>query len=453
MGQDWEKLAGDEGSTIATGRFGRALKVGRLAGRLTGGFLKESVKQRLRGERGPAAELEALVSAAGRSGREIAASLGQLKGAAMKIGQLLSADPDLIDPAFAEELSILQRSAPPMRYRLLADAIESRLGASMAELFCFFDPKPLGSASIGQVHRAILHDGREVAIKVQYPGVADSLDSDLKNLSALLKLARVFLSPAQAEAFVAEARQALLRELDYEGEAENLERFGALFETWPNVRVPAPIRELCAPGILTMEYIKGRPLIDACKGPDLELRRALGATFIEAFVYMFHERQTLHGDPHPGNFLVDEEGRLVLLDLGCVRDFPEEVGDEVLRALLATLAGEADESYEVLRRLGFGREGVQQPTATQLYEHHRLILAPFFPEEGFNFARWSLHEPLRLLVRENLELLQFTPPSELLIYLRVLAGIKGILSHIDATLPVREISLACCVRRELCSSI
>ena len=449
MGRDWERLAGDEGAKITTGRLGRAVRLGRIAGRVAGGFLRDSIEQRLQGKRGHEAEVEALLSSASRNAREVVAALGQLKGAAMKVGQLLSTDPELINPAFAEELAVLQRSAPPMSYRVLSEAIEERLERPMSELFHFFDPTPLGSASIGQVHRAILGDGREVAIKIQYPGIAGSLESDLRNLAAVLKLARVFLSPEQVEGFIEEARSSLERELDYEQEALNLERFRAYFRDWDRVRIPAPIPELCAPGILTMDYLAGVPLPEACRELPVEERSEVGELFIELFIHMFHELHALHGDPHPGNFLLDDERRIILLDFGCVRDFDPETGDQVLRALVATDRGDAQGAFNTLRELGFGRPDAKLPTPDQLLAHHQLILAPFLEGEHFNFAHWRVHEPLRLFLRENLELLQMTPPAELLIYLRVLAGIKGILTQLDAPLPVRSTAEQCCERRGL----
>ena len=177
----------------------------------------------------------------------------------MKVGQLLSTDPDIIDSGFAERLATLQRTAPPMDYMTLVNQFESALDTTMNDAFSFFDPEPLGSASIGQVHRARLHDGREVAVKIQYPGIAQSIDSDMNHLRRMLRLGRVFMSRERADAFVEEARQSITAEADYGLEAKNLQDFRKLFADWPDIRIPEPILEFSTSTVLTMEFIDGVP--------------------------------------------------------------------------------------------------------------------------------------------------------------------------------------------------
>ncbi|MCA9539178.1 MAG: AarF/ABC1/UbiB kinase family protein, partial [Myxococcales bacterium] len=214
MAKNWAALGGEKGKKVDTSRVGRALTLGKLATRFTGSMIRAG----LGGKRDDG--LEAMAAAALKNAHKIADALGEMKGAAMKVGQMLSADPDLVDPAFAERLATLQSEAPPMDYATVAAQIESQLDKPIDAAFRFFNPEPIGSASIGQVHRATLFDGREVAVKVQYPGIAGSIDSDLRNLGSLLAVGRVFVTKERAAEFVAEARHAILTEADYRREGE-----------------------------------------------------------------------------------------------------------------------------------------------------------------------------------------------------------------------------------------
>ena len=456
----WEETE-MEGEEVETSRLRRAWRLGALGAKVTGGVVAERLRQRVglspSGEGSP----DALQVSAKRNALEAVRVMGQLKGAAMKLGQMLGADPDLIDPEFASALATLQRQAPPMPFRQLKEAVEERLGAPLHEVFDTFDPRPLGAASIGQVHRATLRDGREVAVKVQYPGVRGSLASDLKNIESFLRLGAAVLPRERLSGFMGELRAALEGEADYLAEAQSLEEFAAWFASEPfegasRVRVPRPVREaegraLCGPELLVMEFMRGAPFHEGVNAlPSAEERAALARVFIESFVYMFHDLNRLHADPHPGNFLLDEEGRLVILDFGCVRPFAPEVGDGVLRVLLSFWAGDAAGQERALLDLGFGgKPGAPLPTAEEIAAHHALILQPLARCEPFNFSTWRVHEELRSFLAAHLHFIHLVPPSSLLMYLRVVAGIKGTLSQVDAAVDIRALAQACCARRRL----
>ncbi|MBM4292704.1 MAG: hypothetical protein FJ138_15885 [Deltaproteobacteria bacterium] len=457
-GEAWAAVEGEE---VETSRLRRAWRLGALGAKVTGGVVAERLRQRVglspSGEGAP----DALVVSAKRNAADAARVMGQLKGAAMKLGQMLGADPDLIDPEFAAALATLQRQAPPMPFRQLKEAVEGRLGAPLHEVFDAFDPRPLGAASIGQVHRATLRDGREVAVKVQYPGVRASLGSDLKNIEALLRLGAAVLPRERLSGFMGELRAALEGEADYLAEARNLEEFAAWFASEPfagasSIRVPRPVREaegraLCGPELLVMEFVRGVPFAEGVNAlPTAEARAARARLFIEAFIHMFHDLHRLHADPHPGNFLLDEEGRLVILDFGCVRPFAPAVADGVLRVLAPFWAGDAAAQARALRDLGFGgKPGAPLPTPEEIAEHLALILAPLARREPFNFSTWRVHEELRAFLASRLHFIHLAPPAELLMYLRVVAGIKGTLSQVDAAVDIRALAQACCVRRRV----
>ena len=438
-----------EAQEVETGRFKRAWKLGKLGAKMTGSFLKDRVKQSLSTSE-ESSELGALQTAAIRNAREMAEVMGQLKGAAMKLGQMLSSDPEMIAPEFADALSVLQRQAPPMPYQQLKDALETELDGTIYDTFSFFDPRPLGAASIGQVHRATLHSGEEVAVKIQYPGIKGSLASDLSNIERLLSIGRPLLPKDRAQGFIAELKAAFEQEADYEGEAHKLEEFNHHFADWPQVRIPKPYLELCTPQLLVMEFIEGEVFhVAANQLEDRAKRDALMHTFVEAFVYMFHDLHRLHADPHPGNFMLDEEERLVILDFGCVCSFESELADQVLDALPAFWSGDPQRQFDSLLKLGFGREGAKLPRLESIARHQQLILAPMGDEQPFSFYGWRVSDNLRELFASDFAFVNLVPPAELLLYLRVISGIKGTLSQLEASCDIREIAERACVRRGL----
>ncbi len=444
MAKDWEKLAGDRGRRVETGRIGRALKLGKLAGKVAGSTVKAGIA------RAAGSTADPIAAAAMRNARHIVDVMGEMKGAAMKVGQLLSADPDLVAPEFADKLAALQQSAPPMTFNTVSKVIEDALDQQIPALFSFFDPEPLGSASIGQVHRATLRDGRPVAVKVQYPGIKASLDSDLRNLGTLLRSARVFLSRERADEFVAEARVTILAEADYAAEGRNLERFKGLLGGLEGVIVPAPVLEHTAETVLVMEYVEGRKLDEAlAEISDKAERSRICDRFVESFVVMFHDLQVIHGDPHPGNFMLSSTGEVVLLDFGCVRDFPVETTDGILRLLLAFWDDDMGKVSRLLQEQGFGRDGGRMPSHEVLRTYLHLILAPLVERAPFNYSRWSVHGRARAYVLKNPDMLRLVPPAELLLYFRVLAGMKGLMTRVDAEVDLRRMAEDACRRRGL----
>jgi predicted unusual protein kinase regulating ubiquinone biosynthesis (AarF/ABC1/UbiB family) len=431
---------------IETNRLKRAWKLGSLGAKMTGSYFKAKVQNSFSKEQN---EAQILQQTAKQHAQDMVKVMGQLKGAAMKFGQFLSTDPDLIDPEFADSLASLQRTAPAVPFSQIHEAIESRLDAKLNDVFSYFDPRPLGSASIGQVHHAILHDGREVAVKVQYPGVKDSLESDLKNIETFLTIGRAFMPKERIASFMQELKDTFIQEADYLAEAQHLKEFNEYFSSWSLVRIPQAIDELCTPEILVMEYIKGQPLIEGLQSlSDQEQRDQLAQTFIQVFIYMFHDFNYLHGDPHPGNFLLDTEGHLVLLDWGCVKRFDARYADQLLEYLVHFWSNNAMLQKEKLIDLGFGA-GKTLPSAEAIAEHSRLILAPMAKHELFNFSQWKIHDELRTFLGKNFNFIHLVPPAELLIYLRVLAGIKGTLTQVNANVNIRILAEECCSRRNI----
>lgn len=437
-----------EGEGPSTSRFGRAWKLGGLATRVTGSVIAHSVKRAFGGGgsdgEGHHAASQALVANAER----IVKVMGEMKGAAMKVGQLLSADPDLIHPDFADQLSRLQRNAPPMTFEMVRRQVETAFERPLEELYAHFETEALGAASIGQVHRARLHNGREVAVKVQYPGITATLDSDLRNLAAVLSVGRVFLSKERLEGFIDEARHAILDEADYELEARTLAKFRRLLSHRPGLRVPEPFPEYTAKSVLTMEYVAGGKLDESLIAlEDQAEKNAIITRFVETFVWMFHDHYVLHADPHPGNFLLDADHNIVLLDFGCVKEFEPDLCDGVLYLLRHFWEGDMVALEQRFRMMGFGTPDAKFPDPEVLRAYHDLVLEPIKHDGPFDFSTWSVHGRLRKFVRENFELIRMVPPAGLILYFRVLAGLKGQMTRMKANINLRRIAEDCCRRK------
>jgi predicted unusual protein kinase regulating ubiquinone biosynthesis (AarF/ABC1/UbiB family) len=449
MGEDWSKLGGESGEEIPTSRFKRALSMGTMGARVTASTLAGKIGSMVL----PASKEkrdEMLRAAYVKNAQTVVETLGKLKGASLKLGQLVSADPELIPAEFAEVMSSLQRSAPPMTYETVVAQIEKAYDRPMETLFSYFDPDPVGAASIGQVHRARLEDGQEVAVKVQYPRVAESLDSDLKTLRSMLNYGRAVIEKQRLNAYLEEVRNVVMTEADYRIEAENLARFYELMAERPGVRTPRPMLELARETVVVMEFMEGRPLEEALREmEDLERRDAILLRWVELFSWMFHEVHELHADPHPGNFLLDENDELVMLDFGCIKRFDPAFTDGFLDVLDASWQGDHARALQGYMALGFGTRGNEDARVDPalMGEYNQIVLAPFMTDEVFEFASWSPAKDAKMFMLRHPSMFALTPPSDALPYFRVLSGIKGLLAKLDARLSVKQMAVETARRR------
>jgi predicted unusual protein kinase regulating ubiquinone biosynthesis (AarF/ABC1/UbiB family) len=449
MADDWEKLAGEEGEEVPSGRFGRMFKLGTMGARVGASSIASKLKNVL--TPGDAEKKdEDLRKAYAKQAEHMAEVFGELKGASMKIGQLLSADPELLPPEFSDGLASLQRDAPPMTYNTVKKQVEDGLGRPIETVFAKFDPEPVGSASIGQVHRATLESGEDVAVKIQYPGVRDSLESDLKSLKSMLIYGRAFIDRERLETYFEEIKDILRKESDYVQEADNLERFGELMADREGLRTPKPYKQWCSESVLVMEYVDGEKLDHKLErmgdGPE---RRDLLYRWVSTYSWMFHELMELHADPHPGNFLLDDDNNLVMLDFGCVQSIDEELADGVLEVLDACWDNDMERAVETYARIGFGTEGPEDASIDHelLAQYHDIILAPFMRDEVFDFSDWKPAWEGKKFVMRHPSFLKLVPPANALLYMRVLSGIKGLLFKLDAKLNVYNMAVETAERR------
>ena len=255
-----------------------------------------------------------------RTAEDVADTLGAMKGVLMKIGQMASYVDDGLSPAVRRTLSRLQDSVPPMSADLAARVVMQELGLPPERAFARWDPVPIAAASIGQVHRAITHDGRAVAVKVQYPGIAETMAADLDNVSLLRRLLRITAPSQDVDALITELRDRVLEELDYRREAANQRLLAAYYDGHPTIHIPRIIDELSGRLVVTSELSDGARFAELAGWPQEE--RDLAAETIYRFVFRsLYEAHAFNGDPHPGNYLFHGGGRVTFLDFGLVKHF------------------------------------------------------------------------------------------------------------------------------------
>jgi predicted unusual protein kinase regulating ubiquinone biosynthesis (AarF/ABC1/UbiB family) len=274
----------------------------------------------------------------------------------IKLGQLLSTRVDLISPAYVEALSRLQDDVAPFDFAEVEHVVTTELGVRLSTVFPTFDPKPLAAASLGQVHRATLRDGREVVVKVQRPGIREQIVEDmevLRELAALLDAHTDFGQRFGIGDLLEEFRRSLIDELDYRREAENLTTIGTMLAGHRHIVVPKPYPDFTTSRVLTMEFVPGRKVTDLGPLGRLELDGApLADELFGAYIRQVLVDGVFHADPHPGNVLVTDDGRLVLLDIGMVARVTPAHQEKLLKLLLALADARPDEVVRVARTMG-----------------------------------------------------------------------------------------------------
>jgi predicted unusual protein kinase regulating ubiquinone biosynthesis (AarF/ABC1/UbiB family) len=292
-----------------------------------------------------------------RAADDVAEELGAMKGVLMKLGQMASYIYEDMPLTFRASMSRLQQKAPPMTPELATSVVREQLGANPDELFAEWDPLPFAAASIGQVHRAITRDGRAVAVKVQYPGIARSITSDLRNVGLLRRVVAAAFPGLDTRSFVDEVADRLREEVDYVREAESQEMFATYYEGHPVIRVPHVVPELSTSRVLTSELVSGASFDDLLTWPQPE--RDLAAETIHRFVFRsLYRLHAFNGDPHPGNYLFHRGGRVTFLDFGLTKLFTD---DDLAPLVDAVRFLVLEKDYEGFRRslekAGFLRAG------------------------------------------------------------------------------------------------
>jgi len=311
---------------------------------------------------------EALARRQVETAKQIVAALGQMKGAAMKIGQVMSfLDVGLVPreyrDEFQRELAKLRDAAPTVSFEQMRKVIEEELEEPLEEIFAEFDTEPIAAASIGQVYRAVLReDGREVAVKVQYPGIAAAVRADLQNLEVIMRLLKGLTPKLDAKAIAAEVKARIGDELDYELEAQNQRALARIFEGHPFVAIPKVVGHLCRERVMVSELVRGKPF-EALKGLPLEARNRIGEMIFRFYLGCMYRLHQFSGDPHPGNFLLLPPAcgpdlpwrgeRLAFFDFGLFKRINPSAVELELAAQRAVIEGDADRLHKLLADAGF----------------------------------------------------------------------------------------------------
>ncbi|NUS72259.1 MAG: AarF/ABC1/UbiB kinase family protein [Corynebacteriales bacterium] len=378
-----------------------------------------------------------------RTAEQLFSVLGQLKGGAMKFGQALSvfeaALPEDLAKPYRVALTKLQDSAPPLPAASVHKVLAEQLGPDWRTKFKEFNDDPVAAASIGQVHRATWADGRDVAVKIQYPGAGPALLSDLKQLSKVARLFALIQPGLDIKPLLAELKSRLAEELDYELEAESTARFAAEYDGDKEIAIPHVVAS--APRVLVTDWIEGRPLSQVIAEGTQEERNHAGRLLAVLHFSAPTRAGLLHADPHPGNFRILPDGRLGVLDFGAVAQLPEGSPEPIGRLTRLALDGEAEKVLVGLREEGFIKAEIEVD-ADEVLEYLLPILAPL-QTERFHFNRaWLRGQATRIgnprssayQLGKQLNL----PPAYLLIH-RVTLGSVGVLCQLEAEAPYREI--------------
>src|SRR5581483_4923753 len=371
---------------------------------------------------------------------KMASILGEMKGAAMKLGQLASfVDTEFLPPEYAEiyqrELAKLRTSAPPMQWQKVRKVLEEEYaGEPLEELFARFEEEAFAAASIGQVHRATLHDGRRVAVKVQYPGIAEALEADLRNAGMIVRLARAIAPGLDARAVAQELRERVMEELDYEYEAQNQRTFARAYRGHPFIYVPDVLTRLSRRRVLVTEYVEGMQFEQVKELPQEERDRFGEIVFRFCFGSIYH-LQHFNADAHPGNYILMDDGRVAFLDFGMTKRLDPEQIELEQRAIDAAVRRDPEALRQALHDLGFVKDPskldaellMQHVTAVGGWymEDREIQISPRRVMKAIESSTDPRSEYYPLMRRESL-------PAEELMGRRMETGVLAVLGQLRA---------------------
>jgi predicted unusual protein kinase regulating ubiquinone biosynthesis (AarF/ABC1/UbiB family) len=431
-------------SRVPAGRLERLARFGLLAGGLAAGGIAEGARRAF-GADSTAAEAAGGVAGAflsAANAERLARRLSELRGAAMKLGQLLSLEgPEILPPEFANALAMLRADADTMPASQLRRVLGREYGKGWEARFPDFDFEPVAAASIGQVHRVRTADGRDLALKIQYPGVARSIESDVDTVAGLLRLARILPVEVDVSGIVAEAKGQLRQETDYLHEAANLRRYRELVADEGHLWVPGVHDDLTTRRVLAMDWASGRPLEDlADPGTPQALRDATGLSLQRLLFRELFEFHFVQTDPNPANYVVDGD-QIRLLDLGSTREYAPAFVASYARLCRGIVEGDRDEVHAAAVAIGYLRDDDPEERARAAVDLMFLVCEPFRHEGVYDFARSTLPARARdagfdLAFRKGF--LRAPPPETVFLH-RKLVGTFLLCARIRARVDVRRV--------------
>jgi predicted unusual protein kinase regulating ubiquinone biosynthesis (AarF/ABC1/UbiB family) len=431
------RVARGDDSSIPTGRVRRTAEVGSALGTEGARYAGTRAANLARSRE---AATQALDRRHLEAAERMVQTLGRMKGAAMKVGQLASfIDTEFLPPEYRElyqeQLASLRSSAPPMPWSKVERVLREEWDEPVDELFESFDREAAAAASIGQVHRAALHDGREVAVKVQYPGVADAIRADLQNAGLLMRMAKALAPGLDAKAAAAELRERVMEELDYELEAQNQRAFARGYRGHPFVHVPDVVTRLSTTRVLVSEWVDGIPFDEVLELPDEERDRFGEVIYRFCFGSVYH-LQHFNADAHPGNYLLMADGRVAFLDFGMTKQLDRDQIELEIAALSAVFDDDPERLRVALHDLGFLRDP-RKVDAEELMDHVRAVGGWYMEDREVTVDSTRVMEAIaavsdprsdfyRLVRRQNL-------PANEMMGRRMETGVLAVLAQLRAT--------------------
>jgi predicted unusual protein kinase regulating ubiquinone biosynthesis (AarF/ABC1/UbiB family) len=417
-----------EQEKLTTSPFGRFLKMGALAGRVGFALLGEKALGLFLSE--DSREMR-MAKAWAKNAEKIAETLGRLKGGAMKIGQMLSVQEALLPKELAFVLKTLQRDAPVVASGMMFRQLDNEI-PHWRKLVKEIDQRPMASASIGQVYRALLNDGSEVAIKIQYPGIDEAICSDLKNLRRLFELLLESMLASNLDHVFAEIEARLSEEIDYERELKRIFEFRTFYAHHPEFCIPEPIEELSSRRVLTTKMLRGLTIEEARHRSQHE-KNTWGRLLFRSVTGQLLAFRKLQSDPNPANYAFLDGGRIALYDFGSIKELPEWLHQGYMRTIDACRAGRFDELTAIAASMQVRLKN-GDPVPYKHVELFRSTLAPLFVERPYQFRTET--DPIQKIIaynRENMdELKQITFPGDVLFVDRAIAGMIGNLTALGA---------------------
>ena len=416
-----------ERKTLTSGRARRAMKMGSIASQVGSSYLWTSLRRPFLNS---ARYEQELLDLHLKNARRVVEGSKQLRGAFMKLVQMLSMREDLLPGEAIDILRTTQSSVPPMDYRLIAQQIRRELSKSPEQLFARFETEAFAAASLGQVHRARLKSGEEVAVKIQYPGVDATVEQDLGNLKLLLRTLQTIAGDLMRQkidtrAIYAELEERLREELDYVNEARNIDEFRRLLAGDDHLLIPRVIKPLSTRRVLTMTYLDGYRLADIFgETAELELRTWVARKYYELVWRQILEFGVLHTDPQPGNYLVTWHPKLGVLDFGSVRHFSDAVRRASLQLAKAIIAHDDRSVAAALLKLGYiDREQDPAPMVQIIY----ILFEPVITDRKYHPAEYDAVAKAATVGELAFAHKLYKSPRHSIFLLRALIGLDGIM--------------------------
>ena len=429
----------DDGhKAIPTSRVGRFARVARMASGVAGGMLAEGTRQLRAGKRPKARDM--LMTPA--NARRVADQLATMRGAAMKVGQILSMDTgDFLPRELADILARLRSEARYMPPQQLHQVMSEAYGEDWESLFYGFEAKPLAAASIGQVHKTLSPDGRKIVLKVQYPGVATSIDSDVDNIATLLRMSGLLPGELDIKPLLDDAKHQLKDEADYHKEAEFLKSFGDMLRDDERFLVPEVLPDLTRTTVLAMTYVSGEPIESIVKLPQEERDRVMSALVELMFMELF-ELRMVQTDPNFANYQYrSQSGEIVLLDFGATRRFKAAFVNNYRKLVKAALAEDHDRLIAAAERLGYAMGDADSEYRALVLELFLLALEPLIQEGPYDFGHSTMAARMSELAENVTEYRDFwqAPPTDAVYFHRKLGGMFMLASRLKSRVDVNSL--------------